>query len=71
MVGGESSKNNKVKQYKEVDQCRAETGGADQTFHAPTKVRDTQELHCSHHIRKQNEPQSGWIKSHSKSEALL
>lgn len=64
MVGEKSSKNNKVKQYEEVGRCRTETGGADQTFHASTKVSDTQELHCSHRIRKQRESKRGWIKSH-------
>lgn len=71
MVREKSSKNNKVKQYKEWGHYRTETGGADQTFHASTKVSDTQELHCSQRIRKQKEPKSGWIKSHYKSEAQL
>lgn len=41
-MGEKSSKNNKVKQYEEVGQCRTEAGGADQTIHGFTKVSDTQ-----------------------------
>lgn len=61
MVREKSSKNNKVKQYEEVGQCRTETGGADQTFHASTKVSDTQELHRCHQISKEKEPKSGCV----------
>lgn len=60
----EKSSKNKVKQYEEVGQSRTETGGADQSFHASTKVIDTEELHCSDPIRRPKEPQRGWIKSH-------
>lgn len=56
---------------KEADQCRTQTSGAGRSFHGRTKVGDPQELHCSHHIRKAKRGESGWIKSHSKSEALV
>lgn len=56
---------------KEADQCRTQTSGAGQTFHGHTKVGDPQELHCSHHIRKVKRGESGRIKSHLKSEALV
>lgn len=61
----------KVKEYKEVGRSGTEAGGADQTFHPPTEVKDRQEPHCFHHIRNPKEPQSRRIKSHWKSEALL